>query len=657
MKPFSVLMLLSAGCLCASLGCANLDEQRTIAAFTKSLESADLEGLRENSSEDFRVKGLRREDALEVIKQLKLPEADGKLTVVEVEDKAGEKRVTVELGEKKRKLLFTLVRDPQRNDWVVDDIDVKRKPKPGQVNKSVAEQMDLLLSIRECLGVWQDGNREQVLSASTASLGEALGELPPACLEKLTRQVTQGIGKKGGVRPQVEGHKDAAVVRISRKTGEILMTLRLIDGHWKIDDMQVASKREADNIPSVRKLASVMNATVAFYEAYQQQDKPALGRICTNNFFETSLSVADLTTVQLPVANVRGGDFEVKLQNTRAIGILKSETGMVQISLIRYSAKQNSSGSGARKSALDGPRAASSESIVLARDSGEDPAEDSDNDEDDQTPIHYRVEEVTLHELDGKQEKRLSAVFTSHAIMHVFSEALASRNMKMLLLSASPDFCSRVWRHLEQTGFDGLPLENIEPVPPQVIDMVFKGPVTEILVNQGTTPLTYILRDHGGKLLVDDIQFPSLDRPNSLKLTLELMIPVRDAATAFQTGRVDALRRTCSREFNKVIWNQLETLPPLGDNPAKYLQTRLSKVQLAPDRAVVVLGDENWGAKVFLVKESERYSVDDIILVGGVEQQQRIGLKQHIRGKLSQGASTIAAPRNRANDPMLDMPR
>src|SRR5690606_22299288 len=106
----------------------------------------------------------------------------------------------------------------------------------------------------------------------------------------------------------------------------------------------------------------------------------------------------------------------------------------------------------------------------------------------------YLVEDVSIFGLDKGEERRLSAMLTSHAVMHVFSEALIARDLKTVQFSSTQDFNKRVWQRLGALTLADLPLEQIEPEVPQVLHTSYKGPITEITVNQGRTPLTYVLR-------------------------------------------------------------------------------------------------------------------------------------------------------------------
>lgn len=173
--------------------------------------------------------------------------------------------------------------------------------------------------------------------------------------------------------------------------------------------------------------------------------------------------------------------------------------------------------------------------------------------------------------------------------------------------------------------------------------------------------MTYILRDQGGRVLMDDVLTPAIDRPQSLKSTLDVMIPVVDFSAAFGeetpvgkvefaskteggtsqapvvSSTIDTLRGNSSREFNRVVWNQVERIPQLPRNPREFLSRPLEKLEVATDRALVVLGDDRRGARIQLVRERDSFVIDDIELIAGPTAAERQSLRRLLRQKLQTG--------------------
>lgn len=593
MSRIGFSVILTGALLCVSQGCAHFFVSRSIEKFTRALENEDLDGLKSNSSTKFKKKALRLDESLDDIRILNLPE--GKISIVKVDDVSeDEKRVTVTAGKSKRNIRYKLTRERDSKKWVVDDIYITQKRKGLKSTKSVTEQMDLLLTVRELLAAWTQGGRDDVLGVTTAEFGQRLGELPPAYLARLTRQVAGEQAQNSRHSPEAQMDHNVAIVRLERTTGEMVISFRLQNGVWKVDDIAVESKADEEHIPSVRKMAQVISTAVSFLDAFEADDKQVLANVCTKKLQEV-LMPADLSSVMLPSADGPNENYHVKSHGDHASFVIPGETHLVKVSLTR--------------------------------------------EEKPDQPSRYLVEEVTIYELDGKQEKRLSALFTARAMMYLFSDSLAHRDLLMLRRIATPDFSSRIWKKVDEQSIRWLPLAEFENVTPEISAIVFRGAITEITVKQGSRTLKYMLRSWNGKLRVDDVLVSVSGRPESLKQTLELMMPVFDFAKGIDRAQVDLLQRTSSNDFNRVVWNQVRRFPTVGAAVVHRLQSPLKSVELEPDRATLKLGTESWGAHVHLVREHEHWVIDDVLVISGLEPAQRRPLKQALRVELANGFS------------------
>jgi hypothetical protein len=181
-----------------------------------------------------------------------------------------------------------------------------------------------------------------------------------------------------------------------------------------------------------------------------------------------------------------------------------------------------------------------------------------------------------------------------------------------------------------------------------------------VLVEQGGSPLTYVLRDESGRMAVDDVLVPArIDElppltglagqlasragsqtqgaQKSLKSTFELMIPVLDFARGLKDSDMEVVRGCATRDFSRGAWNHFESTPEFDADPVACLHRPLRAVMASGDRAVVVLGDERHGAQVTLLKERGKYRIDDVTLVLGPPPAEPIGLKKAIRMQLAEG--------------------
>lgn len=584
----------------SGIGCSHLMETRAITAFSKNLKDEDLGGLMKATTSDFHQRALRTATALEDLKILHLP--DGKTTIVEVEELDDDKkRVTVQVGENKKEIFYELAKD-RSGHWVVDDIYLKQKRKGVEAYKSVTEQMDLLLTVREFLDTWSRGDREQVLGITSKKFRETLDQLPPSYLASLTRLVSSGKTPGGKYKPNAQLDEKVAVVRLPRSVGDTVVTLELADGHWQVSDVAIDAKGD-EQLPSMMKLAQAVNSCTSFLDAYGAGNKTALSQWASTEFFEGSLSVGDLTQVKLPDAQFSEHDMQVKLRGNRADFILKNDTELVQIDMHRT------------------PDAAPG------------------------TPVKYQVSDVTIYEIESKQEKRLSALFTAQGMLDIFVQALASRDLSTLKHSSTRDLAGRVWSKMSSDTLEAMPLEIFDGGEKEFVSASFQGALTRVEVLQGGRPITYLLREENGRFFVDDVNWQLTGIPASMKTTLEILIPIQDFASAITLGRepdqqqvaLEKLQANSTGEFNRAVWGQARFVPNSGMSADSFLKTRLKGIAISDNEVAVQLGDNRYGAKVTLRREFNRFVVDDILLIAGPQESQRLALKHSLRTQMARG--------------------
>ncbi|MBM81751.1 MAG: hypothetical protein CMJ78_14320 [Planctomycetaceae bacterium] len=572
-----------------------MTELRTIEMFNAALESDDLDGLRAASSNGFDEKALRRSDALKDFRVLRLP--DGKTSVINVDDiSESEKRVTVEVGERKRKVKYTLLKDQETQKWVVDDIHIRQSRNGVTAAKSVTDQMDLLLAVRELIDAWQTGSRPDVLSAVTSDFADILRELPPTYLAKITSR-TMGAKSNSDAKPDAQLDESVAVVRLPRSTGQMIIEFRRENDRWKVSDMAAESRQDKNHISSVKQLAQIASVTHSFLAAYEANDKSMLKHISVPSFFKGSLAPADLSQVKLPGSDLGQDDYYINMEGGRPNVIVKQASDVVKISLRKMSAKNL----------------------------GE--------------PDQFLVDEVTIYELDGTEEKRLSAIFTGRAILRLFSEAIAKGDLQTIRHSSTQDFNDRIWKNISSDIWPMLATDDIESAVPEVVSTVYNGATTEITVTQGSKALTYVMQDKDGVLLVDDVLVPTIDRPSSLKRTLELTLPVVLFRYALMKDDLRLVQRTSSKDFNHMIWHQVKQIPKPAILANDFFMVPLKSVKQDDNQTLVHYGTQYRGAKVRLIREHGFFLVDQIELINGLDASQRSELKHALRLKLAKDAS------------------
>lgn len=575
-----------------SSGCANLVESRTIAAFSEALQEEDVRSLREVTSSRFEEKSLRHEDSVKDFSVLRIPKGDVEIVDIdEISD--SEKRVTVQIGKSKsRRMRYRLVRDEKTGKWVVDDVYLKKQKNGVESTRAVTELMDLVTTVREFIDAWSSGSRSSILRMTDPELGALLGSLPDEYLIKLAKQAI-GDRADSKVRPEAQMDEDVALVRLPGKSGKMLISFTKIRDQWLISDLAVESRKDKDHISSVKQMATVLQSASVFLNSYAAGDKKILKTVTMKSFFENSLEPAILSTVRLPTATEAANGYQVKLESGFADFMVPLGNELIKLSLSR----------------------------VEGEDSG--------------VPTQYLVDDVTIYEIDGNQEKRLSAMFLSHAMVELYSEALSLRELQTVRMMSTPDFRSRVWGQLDEALLMQIPMPEIENSPPRILTTVFMGAITEVTVRQGSRALVYVLQDQEGELLIDDILLPVSGRPNSLKKTMEVMVPVTQFANVLAGRNIAGLQQLSSRDLNRKVWHRAKQVPSIGLKMHEHFAVPLMALEIVEDRAIVGLGDDQYGARVLLLREGERFVVDDVRLIAGPEIKQRIDLKEAMQLELS----------------------
>lgn len=589
----SAVLLVCGALVTIANGCSHLLESQVVSTFNESLKKHDLEKLQAQSSDDLEQKVVHGEGTFEAIKQAKLP--SGQFKILKVVDKKNDdkevvkKLVMVEVaseGAAKQKLLYVLTHDGDKKSWVVDEMYLSKKD--YDKNKSVGAQIAAVGGVQESIKAWKAADRERIMASATPEFADSLRGLSNGHLQRFAKKVTEGVVDNPEVLARQRIGDETAEMPVSRGTdGDLVLKFRQIDGRWKLDDLKVEARRSGESIASARQVVAATSAALAFQEAYRQQNKARLEEVCTYDFFNGSLAAADLASVKLPGDSASEDKFDVTLEGGSATFMIPDGAEMLKISLMLQPTKQL------------------------------------------HAAPEYLVHDVTIYELNTSQDKRLSALFTGHATLKAFSAALARSDLKALKSNSTHDLNQRAISGMQLEHLPLLPFAEFEPVEPHIIQTVFKGSLIEVLVEQGKMPLTYLLRDEGGRMLVDDILMPTSARPESVKANVELMLPALNFAMALDKSDMEKVRGTVTRDFSRMIWDHYsKRAPEFTRDPHAHLKAPVTRVKQMGDQALLVFGNERFGSRVMLEREHGTYRVSDVVLVYGVTKDQEISLKR-----------------------------
>lgn len=593
----SALALTLSGCQSSPF--ANYSEKRAVNGFAQAFAAADAERLRALSSSSFAATVLADDSSIDEFKQV-WP-IQGKVEIVSIKDvdelerrdpDVPEKIVTVK-DERKWKTDQRLVLSPQTKEWVVDEILVTSQQQGLSVTKTVSEQITFVSVVKDFADAWRNGDRAGRLAGVTPACRAELEPLPDEVLQNLAARMFPPDTKDRA--PDATMDDDIAIVRLERAKGAVLLQLKRMDGAWLVDDAALDAGKEGDNIPSLRKTAVAYASAAKFLAAYGEANRDALKTLTTDTFFTATLSAADLSQVSLPSAQ-SGEKGQLKIVGRQAELVIDEGSRLVKVALVR-----------------------------------------TDDESDVKALTEFRVEDVTLYEDHGQSKRRLAAVLVAEPIAQLYADALVKRDLPHLRVMATHDFNERAWRHITDEIAASLPLEDIQPGTREVLSVIHNGAATEVTMMQAGRAITYVMRDEGGAVKVDDVLIAVADRPSSLKNTLVQMLPVMRVKAAIAAGDVESLRRDCSHEFNRLIWTQVRAIPPQATAAVRFLDAPLTAMQIEKGTATVRLGDANYGGVVTLLESEGQWKVHEITVVAGPGAQDQASLKSLLRDGIANG--------------------
>ncbi|WP_437201088.1 hypothetical protein [Planctomicrobium sp. SH664] len=591
-------------------GCAGLFAKQAIEQFAKSLEEQDLDKLKKSTSADFEEKALRQDDALKGLKVLKLPV--GKVDEI-VSDETlpdGKRKVIAKIGEKNKtkEIEYRLIKDSKSGKWVVDDIIMKQDSGGGVlVERSVTEQMDLLLTCRELLIRWRTGEREEQLKFCDDSLKSSLASLPPVWLDRMSKDIV-GTSKGASFKPDARLKGSQASVIVPSSNGSLYLDMRRENEEWRLHDLALEpSSKDGVGIRSISKMSKALNQAATFLNGYASGDRDVLQSVATSSFYKQCLAVADLKQIPLPVEGMLAETYEARQFGRQGTDPAQSTE---RTELLLRNGKETFM------------LTLRPEEVALA------------NGTKGQAEI--LVDEVTLFEPDGNEVKRMSAMFLAHDVVRLYIAALRDRDVARLNQLSTSDFKDRVWMRPEASHFAVMPDPVIAPGEPEILATVFRGQVSEVTIAQGETPMTLVLNSARGWMSVDDVIIPSLNRPTSLKANLEALLSVHAFAAAVHRRDLNKLILTSADGLDRIVWKQLAEPPELIQQVVHPLLAEVVSISATDVGVNVQTSDGETNAQIKLIREGQHYVVHDVSLVT-VDGSQRMDLLQTLRQMLATG--------------------
>jgi len=146
------------------------------------------------------------------------------------------------------------------------------------------------------------------------------------------------------------------------------------------------------------------------------------------------------------------------------------------------------------------------------------------------------------------------------------------------------------------------------------LSMNFRGDVSEVTLIQGETPMTLVLNQANGWMVVDDVLMPALDRPTSLKSNLEVMLAVHAFANAIHRQDLDAMIHWSADGLDRIAWRQFAEVPDLVQQVVRPILSEVIGIEPGDAYTLVRTSNGSVRAEVKLVREGENFVIHDVSL-------------------------------------------
>ena len=609
MKSATSLAILTSAVFCT--GCAqsllnqSLMEQRVIEQFAEALNEENEPALRRITSTRFEEKALRSEDVLSDLQVMALPTDE--LTVVEVTNLKDGGREVIAKEESGGKYQFHLVNDPAKHYWVVDDVMVRQLNKSTRVTKSTIEVMDLLMTLRQFLTVWESGDREEILAMTSSDLTGSLQQLPDEWLQALTARIASTYEEGMARRPEANLNENDAVVKLPAKNGHLLIKLVRNSDEWLVDDVEAHNHRVKNHTGSVQRQADAVNAVNTFLTAYGAEDHDSLKQLTTNAFYSDSLKLADLSIIQLPSPAKVPDEFDIRAYEDKLTVMIPAGREVVRLDLEE------------RQSEFTTADIASGTETAAAK-----------------NEPRFLIRDVTLYERANRRQKSLSSVFTAPTRASFFLKALSERDHESVSQMSSTEFSRATWKRLAPEVLSALTIPDFYDESLTLTDSHTVAQRTELEFTTGSgLVLSCRMISENGVLKVDDVQYPNPQgQVTSLRTRLELAAPLLEFATAWNQGDMELLQKSCSSDFNRLVWSNLEGVPTQFPMLASHLRQPILDSRVTQERATVQLGStDQTVVSASLIIEHNYWVLDEISLNRNTGDQ--IGVRETLRGQIA----------------------
>ena len=576
--PIAVLFGLSAaGLSLGQSGCSSMLGSvgtRTIEQFAASLESGDFDTLQSLATPEFQTAALPDKSSLGTFDLVGLPVGD--VTVEETEEVSpNHQRVTARVGDGSQTLVYDIVRSGPRQPWRVDEITMTRGKGSAAVSRTVSEQMELLLSVRDIIRSWQREDLSEAIADAERPLAQPLTDLPATWQSQIAGDFFGGVLRGAPKAKLVDGQ---ARIDLSHKTGRLRMLLARTDAAdatsgWTLRTAILTEGRDSKTVRDLRTEAVVLGTAARFLTAAAAADLDAAAADATEGLAKNTLAIVERDDVQssnVPLADLLNIEYELRQEATRTDVSLKIDD-----------------------------RTTHQVAVRTAR----------PGDEDARDP---KVEEITT--FAGDEVIRWSASLTLEPRLRQFHEALLAADVPTLDRLSVKAFSDEVWRHWTSRRDDVFGRLVLGPLGDAKPEVTWSGPQMEVVYVTPGGRVAYQLRSAEQSVLVDDVTLTDAgDAPRSLRLELGALMAMDELADGLLSGDRLLIRRSSTPELSTMVWDlqapedlpaELDLLPTMRSLPRTITETPLDTLVDCGETTVVMRRDAG------------RLKVDDVIYRG-----------------------------------------
>lgn len=571
--------LIAAICLATPLaGCGTFMTTAAIHQFQEHLEAGDVEAIAATTTDRFRDAAIPNPDALATFDLLGIP--IGEITIDEIEETSDTTQdVLVSVAGSSRKLTYHLKKSEDgfaTKKWLVDEITMRQGTSSKAVEKTVSDQMELLLGVRDVVRAWQRADADTLADYADSRLANSLASVPSSWRSQIASRYFSGVLKS---KPRAKLIDGEAEVQLSHKEGQLRLILERAkrsttasEYGWVVKTAVIVG-RGKEITRELRREVDLLVGVREFVDAYQATDEKELAAVSSRNLYDNVLEIADRSEQPIDPAAIYNAEFDVRIGEVGNEVTVTIDDVVTQFSL---------------KSKADGRQS------------------------------DMQVDEVTF--FDDGQAIQLSAKLLVLPTVVMFNDAINSGEVPTIRYLTSDRWNQSVWSRFDDGRRDVLVAASLPMFDPSIttgdgaVTVTFEGPNCEVRQVNGESVVSYKLTSSAGRLVIDDVKIVDMRGAINLRSRLASLCTLDEMADGILTGDLSAVQNASTDALNKIAWSLTppEELPTSLDL-IPLLKGRVHSIESDDTEMVVTVSDSVPLARFLMTADGSQ--IDDIVFV------------------------------------------